>query len=136
MIWVKHGFGVFILGFAGYYGHLAYHLFQSHRASSTLAGPNTGPETPAGANQALAAALQQARQEGKPVFIDFAASWCKNCEAMDQTVFNQASVRQRLRGFIVVRYQAERPNETAAKEVLDRFAVLGLPTYVVLTPKR
>jgi thiol:disulfide interchange protein len=67
--------------------------------------------------------------------VDFAASWCKNCEAMDLTVFNQTNVQQCLKNFVVVRYQAERPNESPAKAVLDHFNVLGLPTYLVLSPK-
>jgi thiol:disulfide interchange protein DsbD len=69
------------------------------------------------------------------VFVDFAASWCKSCEAMDFTVFNQTNVQRRLKDFIVVRYQAERPNESPAREVLDHFKVLGLPTYLVLSSK-
>ena len=51
-------------------------------------------------------------------------------------MFNQADVQKRLKDFIVVRYQAERPNEPPAKEVLDRFGVMGLPTYVVLAPNK
>ena len=54
---------------------------------------------------------------------------------MDFTVFNQTNVQRRLQDFVVVRYQAERPNESPAREVLDHFHVLGLPTYVVLTVK-
>ena len=49
-------------------------------------------------------ALREAHATGKAVFVDFAASWCKNCEAMDFTVFNQTNVQQRLKDFIVVRY--------------------------------
>jgi thiol:disulfide interchange protein len=79
--------------------------------------------------------LQEARINGRPVFVDFAASWCKNCEAMDFTVFNQSNVQRRLKDFIEVRYQAERPNESPTREILDHFNVLGLPTYLVLTAK-
>ena len=133
MTWVKYGFGVLILVFAGYYGHLAYNLFRSNRVATALANAPGATGTPlAGSNQSLAKALEQARQEGKPVLIDFAASWCKNCEAMDQTVFNQAKVQKRMQDFVVVKYLAERPNESPAKEVLDKFGVMGLPTYVVL----
>ena len=86
------------------------------------------------ANQMLADAFRQARQEHKPVFIDFKASWCKNCSAMEETVFNQSAVEKHLQDFIVVKYQAERPNESPAREVLDYNGAMGLPTFVVMAP--
>ncbi len=136
MTWVKRVFGVLILLFACYYGRLAVGLFQSSRSTSSLASAPGAPAAPAqDINQALASALQEARANGRPVFIDFQASWCKNCAAMDETVFNKTNVKARLADFVVVKYQAERPNESPAREVLDRFGVLGLPTYVVLTPQ-
>ena len=139
MTWIKYGFGVLILVFAAYYGHLAYNLFRTQRVATALGathGPG-GKELPiAGANQSLAKALEHAHQEGRLVFLDFQASWCKNCLAMEETVFNQAGVQKRLQSFIVVKYQAERPNEGPAKEVLDHFGVMGLPTYLVLAPSK
>ena len=135
MKYVKYGFGVLIIVFAGYYGHIAYNLFRSQRVATALSSaPGGAGAATTGANQSLAKALEQARQEGRPVFIDFAASWCKNCAAMDETVFNQEAVQKRLKDFVVVKYEAERPNESPAKDVLDRFGVMGLPTYVVLAP--
>jgi thiol:disulfide interchange protein len=44
-------------------------------------------------------------------------------------------VKARLAGYHEVRLQAERPNQAPAKQVLDHFNVMGLPSYVVLTPK-
>ena len=135
MKWVKYCFGVLILLFAGYYGHVAYKVFEldsSHVASNASVG--RGSES-AVANASLIAALQQAKDQKKPLLIDFAASWCKNCLAMDSTVFPADEVRARLRQFVVVRYDAEKPNESPAKEVLDRFGVMGLPTYIVLRPE-
>ena len=136
MVRVKHGFGVLIVLFAGYYGWLAFGLYQSQHNSVQRASAPGGGQVIVGANQSLFKALQQAKAEGKPVFVDFQASWCKNCEAMDATVFNQSNVQKRLKNFIVVKYQAERPNESPAKEVLDHFGVMGLPTYVVLAPQQ
>jgi thiol:disulfide interchange protein len=135
MVGVKYGFGVVIVLFAAYYGSLAYGLFQTQRTTTSLASNSSTTKTiVVGGEQSLALALREARATGKSVFVDFAASWCKNCEAMDLTVFNQTNVQQHLKDFILVKYQAERPNESPTKEVLDHFQVLGLPTYLVMKP--
>jgi thiol:disulfide interchange protein len=137
MKWVKYSFGVLILLFAGYYGHLAFNVFHSdselRAARSSPAGQGSDPAAP---DNLLKAALQQAKAQGKPLLIDFAATWCKNCLAMDSTVFPAPEVKQQLSEFVVVRYSAEKPNESPAKEVLNQFGVMGLPTYVVLLPDR
>jgi len=136
MKWVKYSFGILILLFAGFYGHTAYKVFQSDaevRAAKNAPGGQSSEV--AAANTALIAALQQAKAQNKPLLIDFAASWCKNCLAMDSTVFPAPEVKQQLSQFVVVRYSAEKPNESPAKEALDRFGVMGLPTYVVLKPE-
>jgi thiol:disulfide interchange protein len=136
MKWVKYSFGVLILLFASYYGHIALHVFRSDSElqASAKASANRG-KTP-DANSSLTAALQEARTRGRPLLIDFAASWCKNCLAMDSTVFPAREVKQELKDFVVVRYDAEKPNESPAKEVLNQFGVFGLPTYVVLRPQK
>jgi thioredoxin:protein disulfide reductase len=136
MKWVKTGFGVVILVFAAYYGHLGVRAWESRHqmAAASQPGGHSGASE-AHAGQALDQALTQARASKMPVFIDFAASWCKNCTAMDATVFSADEVKARLKDFVVVRFDAESPNESPAKEVLDRFGVMGLPTYVVLLPQ-
>ena len=69
----------------------------------------------------LSKGLAEARVSGQPVFIDFWASWCKNCSAMEHTTFSAAAVKARLAGYHEVRLQAERPNQAPAKQVLDHF---------------
>jgi thiol:disulfide interchange protein len=135
MVWVKYSFGVAIILFALYYANLAYGLFRSQHTQASLAAAPGSATAVADGDRMLANALQEAHATGRAVFVDFAASWCKSCEAMDFTVFNQTNVQRRLKDFIVVRYQAERPNESPAREVLDHFKVLGLPTYLVLSSK-
>ncbi len=120
---VKQAFGVLILVLAAYYGYMAYGLFRP---------PAGGGNTPAAE---FARQLAAARAAGKPVFIDFWATWCKNCHAMDATTFKDPAVVQRLAAFVVIKYQAEKPNEEPAKSILDRYGAVGLPTYSVLRLK-
>ena len=132
MTWVKYAFGVIILAAATYYGYEAYRIYQADKPA-----PSSGVEAaPQASDVALAEGLSRALEEGKPVFIDFWATWCKNCIAMDKTTFKDPAVRQRLEGFVEIKYQAEKPNEPPARDVLDHFKVIGLPTYVVLVPKK
>jgi len=137
MLRVKYAFGVLIIGFAAYYGHLAFGIFRSEATLLAHASEDRAmADSSAALAEDLSKALREAQADGRPVFIDFWASWCKNCSAMEHTTFASASVKQRLSGFHEVRFQAERPNQSPAKEVLDYFNVLGLPSYVVLTPKQ
>ena len=84
----------------------------------------------------LPEALARADREQQPIFIDFWASWCKNCHAMEATTFRNARVRQGLESFVRVKVQAEHPNQAPDRDVLDAFGVMGLPTYIVLKPNR
>jgi thiol:disulfide interchange protein len=135
MLRVKYGFGVLIVAFAAYYGHLAFGLFRSESAWLVRARDGATEADPARAFTAeLTLALNAARADGRPVFIDFYATWCKNCSAMEHTTFAAPAVKQRLAGFHEVRLQTERPNQSPAREILDHFKVMGLPSYVVLKP--
>ena len=137
MVRVKYGFGVMIVLFAAYYGHLAYGMFRS--SPSVTAQARDGETTSNSGknfNDDLVKAMIASKADGRPVFIDFYASWCKNCSAMDHTTLASAKVKQELAGYHEVRFQAERPNESPAKEVLDYFKVMGLPSFVVLTPEK
>ncbi len=124
MVWVRNGFGAIILAIAFYYGQLAWQLFRL-RAGATTGDPVAE----------LVGGLERAGREGKPVFVDFWATWCKNCLAMEETTFKDEAVRRRLEDFVVVKFQAEVPQEPPSRDILDRFGAVGLPTYVVLVPK-
>jgi len=131
MEYVKYGFGVGIVFFALYYGHLSYRAFRP--ADITAHGEVEGHVVVDGSsNEGWADALKQARTDGKPVFIDFWASWCKNCKAMDKTTFKDEVVKARLEGYTVIKYIAEDPVDPDTKAVMEYFKVQGLPTFIVL----
>lgn len=134
MEYIKYGFGVGIVFFALYYGHLSYRAFRP--ADVTEQGETEGHLIVDGAtNEQLADALQQARADNKPVFIDFWASWCKNCKAMDKTTFKDGMVKAQMKDYTFIKYIAEDPVDPDIKAVMDYFGVQGLPTFVVLHAK-
>jgi len=115
---IKQGFGVIILGAAIYYASIGYGLL-------------TGP----GQAESFGELLAAAEQAGKPVLVDFWATWCKNCSKMEKTTFQHPDVEKRLERLTMVKYQAEDMNDPEVKAVLTHYGVLGLPTYLVLEPK-
>jgi thioredoxin:protein disulfide reductase len=130
MVHVKHAFGVLILATAAYYGWEAYGLFGTRaNAATAQAGMKDGWY------QSIPDALAASKAEGKPVFIDMWATWCKNCFVMDETTFQDDAVKAAMNNYIKVKFQAEDPEAQPAKALLDRFESVGLPTYALIQPK-
>jgi thioredoxin:protein disulfide reductase len=128
MEWVKKGFGVLILGFSIYYGHLGASLqgwLQGGTAARTGGAEAFWLHDPA-------VAVDRARESGQDLFVDFWATWCKSCMEMDRTTFKDESVRAALAPYVRLKFQAEDPFDPETKRVLDLLGVKGLPSYVIL----
>lgn len=124
MTHTKHVFGIIIIGFACYYGLLAYKLFTGKSETHIENGwHNSLPD-----------ALEKANKELRPVFIDFMSTGCKSCAAMDATTFRNQDVTKRMEDYIKVKFNAGNLKNHLIKSVLEDFAIKGFPTYIILTP--
>ncbi len=123
MLWVKRALGVLILLLAGYYGWIAFDLAVS---SQSQAGDPVGE---------VNAALTKAKEDGKLAILDFTASWCKNCKAMDANTLHDPRVRKELESFVVAPVHCEDLKDSGVQAVFKAFGVKGLPAFRMVAPK-
>jgi thiol:disulfide interchange protein len=135
MVRVKQVFGVFIFATAVYYGFTAVQIFASRWVDPAEVTASVEEKLKEGWHPSLAAGLAAAEREGKPVLIDFWATWCKNCLVMDRTTLKDPAVQAALASYVKIKFQAEDLDASPAKEAAERFQVIGLPTYVILQPR-
>jgi thioredoxin:protein disulfide reductase len=76
-------------------------------------------------------AVARARTEGRPMIIDFWADWCTACKELDRNVWSDPQVRAEAARFVAVKLDGTDGSD-AFNALADRFAVVGLPTVVLL----
>ena len=93
-------------------------------ASAATAGSEWAPFSPD--------LVAKYRAEGRPVFVDFTASWCLSCQVNERVVLSRADVRNRLKtsGVALVRADWTRHDETIA-QTLASLGRDGVPTYAL-----
>jgi len=134
MVRVKQALGVVILATAAYYGYLAYTLFADRWVDAGEVTSSVETLVKDGWHASLDEGLAAARREKKPVLVDMWATWCKNCLTMDKTTLADPAVKSALDGYVKIKFQAEHLDESPAREVIERFKGIGLPTYAILQP--
>jgi len=134
MKWVKIIFGIIILVIAFFYIYTGVKIFKSNMPVDVADYSHETSELPW--KHSITEGLNEAKKTGKPVFIDFWATWCKNCLAMDASTFKNEQVIKEFDDYILVKYKAENLKASPTKEILKHFEILGLPTYITLVPKK
>lgn len=76
----------------------------------------------------LSPMLEVAKQENKPIFMDFYTTWCAPCRMMDESLFADSEVTDFLnKNFVCLKIDAEKGNGPMLREM---FEVTGFPTFV------
>lgn len=81
-------------------------------------------------------ALKEARKSGRPVFIDYTASWCLTCKLNKYLVFSSDEVKQRFIDEDFIMIKADWTNrDPAITASLASFGRAGVPFNVIYGPE-
>ncbi len=71
--------------------------------------------------------VAQARTAGRPILIDFYATWCGPCKVLDAMVYNETEVIRELRDVLTFKVDVDKPEYD---ELEEEFGITNLPTLV------
>ena len=76
--------------------------------------------------------MEQALAEGKPVFVDFTATWCLICQVNKKTALRTDATRQLFQEAGVVSLSADwTRRDPAITAELEKFGRSGVPLYLL-----
>ena len=77
----------------------------------------------------IQAMLEQAREQGRPVLLDFYADWCISCKVMERNVFSKPDVIQALSPFTLLQIDMT-DNTPEQQAMLDELGLFGPPAIL------
>ena len=78
------------------------------------------------------ALLQQAQKEGKPVFVDFSASWCLPCKELEIKTFSDPRVHEALKNWVLLKADLTEYSSLPVEELKKTYGIMGVPTLVLI----
>jgi thiol:disulfide interchange protein DsbD len=82
-----------------------------------------------------AEAVSRYQAQGRPVFVDFTASWCLSCQVNERVALNQPAVQKAFADANVALLRADWTHEDVAiSQALAALGRSGVPVYALYTP--
>ena len=77
-------------------------------------------------------ASSMAMPAGKPVVIDFFATWCIPCKELDEKTFSDARVAKDFDRFTRIKADLTNDQDPLVRELTKRYGIVGVPTVVFI----
>jgi len=77
--------------------------------------------------------FETARQENRPIIIDFYADWCIPCKELDQYTFADPEVIRLSKNFALFKIDLTGTVSPEIKTVQEKFNIKGVPTIIFIT---
>jgi thiol:disulfide interchange protein DsbD len=132
--WAALVAGLILLGMVG----LA--VYSQQLVQETVAADQAGTATLGSAVHSAwepwsAEAVSRYQAQGRPVFVDFSASWCLTCQVNERVVLNQPSVQQAFKAGNVALLRADwTRHDEAITKTLTSLGRSGVPAYALYAP--
>jgi thiol:disulfide interchange protein DsbD len=78
--------------------------------------------------------LAEAKAAGKPVLLDYYATWCTDCVRMEKATFTNPRVAAEMRRFVLLQTDVTDPSDVEAKAIKQRYGVFGPPAMLFFSP--
>lgn len=76
--------------------------------------------------------LIQAKQENRPVILDFYASWCESCHTMEKTIFQNKEILSKLSAFTLIKVDISE-NSAESQTIMNSFQIIAPPTFIFIS---